>query len=660
MLDQVTKRYTSTSEHQRGFTNQPGTHINTSLIAACLKKAKQKKMDASIVFLDIVKAFNMIGYDHVENTIQTTSLPSKMKDLILHLQVRNFTRIHANGNKSEKLHFRKGLLQGAPLSPTIFNLCIDYVLQELTEVEVANEFGFRLVQDLSPLSAAGFADDTAVIAKGMFAASQLSQMAIQLFEECGLDISPGKSMVINITKGKLNETDLQVNEETVIPALKTDEKIKYLGVNFQDQLFFDESSTIHGLTKDLQLLTTTALLKPEQKLQIMNQYLWPKVVFPFQTAPLGKIPQTFLENMDKATRSATKEILGIPNDTPDAMIYSPTIYKGLGLVRAKWEAPIQIHSISNTLMQSNNKYLNDCRDFKKEMTACMEKLGLTEDEFGRANNAQHQTTVGAAGGPNSTPDGEEEAETPEKTSRKMRKLLREKEFQKWCDLPTKGQGVSLFKQQPVFNKWITTKNGLSASEWISNIKMTANVAAVRAVPGRSLTTSLCRHCKEYESLGHVLGSCRRGELLRNSRHHQIRTMIANGFRKKGLDVYEEVHCISGMDSTRRIDMIVLSADKKSGLVIDPTIRIEKAEDQPEETDREKRNIYEPCAPYLCEKYGIQNVEVVGLFIGSRGTISTFLYNFVKKHKLGKELVKNIVTSVLKSSAHILHNHLFGN
>ena len=60
VLDQVTKRYTSTSEHQRGFTNQPGTHINTSLIAACLKKAKQKKMDASIVFLDIVKAFDMI------------------------------------------------------------------------------------------------------------------------------------------------------------------------------------------------------------------------------------------------------------------------------------------------------------------------------------------------------------------------------------------------------------------------------------------------------------------------------------------------------------------------------------------------------------------------------------------------------------------------
>ncbi|KAJ4428835.1 hypothetical protein ANN_25828 [Periplaneta americana] len=36
------------------------------------------------------------------------------------------------------------------------------------------------------------------------------------------------------------------------------------------------------------------------------------------------------------------------------------------------------------------------------------------------------------------------------------------------------------------NSWIANKKGLSTSEWISSLKMTANLAAVRSVPGRSL------------------------------------------------------------------------------------------------------------------------------------------------------------------------------
>ncbi|KAJ4426546.1 hypothetical protein ANN_27360 [Periplaneta americana] len=90
-----------------------------------------------------------------------------------------------------------------------------------------------------------------------------------------------------------------------------------------------------------------------------------------------------------------------------------------------------------------------------------------------------------------------------------------------------GKGVEMYSEVTAANSWIANKKGLSTSEWISGLKMTANLAAVRSVPGRSLDGTRCRHgCPEIETLAHVLGFCEQGLLLRNSRHHLIRSKIA--------------------------------------------------------------------------------------------------------------------------------------
>ncbi|PSN38705.1 hypothetical protein C0J52_19473 [Blattella germanica] len=72
-----------------------------------------------------------------------------------------------------------------------------------------------------------------------------------------------------------------------------------------------------------------------------------------------------------------------------------------------------------------------------------------------------------------------------------------------------------------------------------------NMSLVRAIPGRSQDGTHCRHCpSEKETLGHVLGSCPHGELLRNTRHHRVRSLIAKALREKHYSVFEEVHGVS--------------------------------------------------------------------------------------------------------------------
>ena len=56
------------------------------------------------------------------------------------------------------------------------------------------------------------------------------------------------------------------------------------------------------------------------------------------TAPLKKLPKTFLSHVDIIIKSAVKEILSIPTDTPDSLLYTTNKLRGLSIARAYWEA----------------------------------------------------------------------------------------------------------------------------------------------------------------------------------------------------------------------------------------------------------------------------------------------------------------------------------
>ena len=181
----------------------------------------------------------------------------------------------------------------------------------------------------------------------------------------------------------------------------------------------------------------------------------------------------------------------------------------------------------------------------------------------------------------------------------------------------------------------------------------------RNVSGRSQNSNLCRRChREFETLAHVLGACPHGELLRNARHHTIRSLIANALKNKGYTVFEEVHGISSAGSTRRIDIIAMKPPSREGYIIDPTIRFERDEHQPEEVDAEKKLIYEPTIDFYKDKYHLESITVTGLMVGARGTIPKFVVDYCKTFGLHKEILIDISIAALKGSIAIFRNHTY--
>lgn len=189
--------------------------------------------------------------------------------------------------------------------------------------------------------------------------------------------------------------------------------------------------------------------------------------------------------------------------------------------------------------------------------------------------------------------------------------------------------------------------------------MTAIILPVRTNPGYSQGNSRCRHCDEFETLGHILGKCPKGELLRNNRHHTFRSLIACSLRDKRWNVDEEIYCVDVNGTSRRADIFAYNRTTGKGFIIDPTVRMEGDIDQFAMVDREKRkSTNHVCIPYFQSKYNVSDIEVIGLYIGARGTISKDFVNFLKRFKIPLSVIETIVSSVLKISSIICNQHLF--
>lgn len=113
-LDKRLRTYVNFNPHQRGFTSSPGTIINTSLLRSILMSAKLKKCNATLVFLDIRKAFDNIGHLHLSKTLDNLPIPKLLRNLILKLQENNQTRVEINHKKTKPIDLRKGVMQGSP------------------------------------------------------------------------------------------------------------------------------------------------------------------------------------------------------------------------------------------------------------------------------------------------------------------------------------------------------------------------------------------------------------------------------------------------------------------------------------------------------------------------------------------------------------------
>jgi hypothetical protein len=91
-------------------------------IRQILEKCNMQQEDISLLFYDLEKAYDSVPRKLLWQALEKANFNQSVIQIVINLYNNNKCRIKLRANLSEEFCNTKGLLQGRPMSPTLFKL----------------------------------------------------------------------------------------------------------------------------------------------------------------------------------------------------------------------------------------------------------------------------------------------------------------------------------------------------------------------------------------------------------------------------------------------------------------------------------------------------------------------------------------------------------
>ena len=229
---------------QAGFIKNEECTAQAACLLECCQRRRAKEEDTLLCFLDLKKAYDLVPHDKLISKLYKAGLGNKMISFIKRMYENTFMRVRVGDSVSESFKYERGVRQGCPTSPLLFNLYINDILDDINPVPIPGlELGLRGLM---------FADDTVIIADSRHDLVSKLESIKQWMIDNAMEVNPSKCGIMSIPIGTINSTNIEpvLYNGEVIPIV---DKYVYLGVEFNNKLDMEEMSK-HRLDKGKQAL----------------------------------------------------------------------------------------------------------------------------------------------------------------------------------------------------------------------------------------------------------------------------------------------------------------------------------------------------------------------------------------------------------------------
>jgi hypothetical protein len=581
-----------TNSRQTGFKPVNGVGQNVALLHNLLRHARTNKNNLFVSLLDVSKAFDSVPHESIKRALTRNGCPSEFIQIIENQYENSYTALSYTDGDSPLIPLKRGVKQGDPMSPILFNLVID----ELFEI-IGDRFAYEL-EGVGKVNARAFADDIALMSGSEVGMQQLLSETEEFLRARGLELNAEKCISIGLRKaGKAKKSqiaDSSVKRSPVftvkdkpLQLLAIDTLCRYLGVQFTPLGAVDSRVPVSALKSALESLKK-APLKPQQKVVLLRAYLIPRFIFAFtHTECYPKL----MGQLDRLIRRWLKEILRLPASMCSEFFYLPIKEGGLGVGKL-----YDIVGIAKIRLHGSFHRAND---------ECLRFLVETQ------GSAMHSRWCNAM----------KLSSRPSVTDINVRNVLTLDQSRTRLSETVHGLGSKVFRVSPITNQWLCGQTRvMKGNAYIRAIKMRTNTTPTRVSTSRGRDSiKTCRRCGlADETLSHILQTCPITQGMRCKRHNNVCRKVADKLRSKGFQVFSEQGIPSpGLrTNVSRPDIVAVRGDQ--ALVLDVTCVFESDLGCLQKAYHQKVDRYKPLAETIKQIHKVRVVTFHGLCIGSRG------------------------------------------
>ena len=301
---------------QKGFCSRlNGVTEHTELLTHIMKDSKRHNRSLVVTLLDLKNAFGEVHHDLIRASLKYHHLPEIFVDLFNSIYKDCAISVSANNQWTNLISIEKGVFQGDPCSPLLFNLCFNTLMRTLKKTNLAN-LGYIWGPKHSTNECAWlqFADVAVILSKNSSDAQSLLDIFVARCKWSGMVIRLDKCTTFGMTKRdgvfQQIESALFINQEK-ISAIPIGSHFVYLGKIYDFDLANERAKQV--VKEKLQtMLRTTSLLRVtvQMKLKVLKTYIHSQLSFELRLYNFGS---TWIEDcLDTPCANQVRDWLNMP------------------------------------------------------------------------------------------------------------------------------------------------------------------------------------------------------------------------------------------------------------------------------------------------------------------------------------------------------------
>ena len=309
-IQSINKRNQIFHPHQKGFiAGVDGCMEHSNMINEIIHDANRSRRNLYICSIDLKDAFGSIPHGYILHTLNEMNFPQEIQDIIEDSYCRSEAKIHIEGKVSKSFDIKRGVKQGCPVSPLIFNLCLNPLL---TEVDYTHE-GYRL-DETTKIVIQAYADDIVLFSEKREEMEDILQTVQEFLNYSKLKVNVNKckmmSYILSNGRRYFEEENFTLGSQP-IPNATLEDNIRYLGTDVTTASSIRINGTEHVINEMETLIDKIgdSVLSLSQKVYAVRTFAIPRLDYLLTN---GRVSLNKMNSIDMRIRSIiNKHVKGV-------------------------------------------------------------------------------------------------------------------------------------------------------------------------------------------------------------------------------------------------------------------------------------------------------------------------------------------------------------